>query len=169
VLLDYAHNPHGLRALGNLIVKMRSRHRCIIGMVNIPGDRRDDDIREMGGIAAGCFDEIVFREDPARRGRQPGEIVALLTEGALAAGFPRERIHGILDENEAADACLGAARPGDLVVLTPTDVEAMWRRVLAYEVSRAAAWTVRPMALSDAAVAPEEPPQPVGARQQVVA
>jgi cyanophycin synthetase len=135
VILDYAHNPAGLQALGDLILKMRSRHRRVIGMINIPGDRRDEDMREMGALATRYFDEIVFREDPARRGRKPGEIVALLAEGALAAGFSEERIRRILEEDEAADACLGQARPGDLVVLTPTDVEAMWQQVLDYRVS----------------------------------
>jgi cyanophycin synthetase len=130
VILDYAHNPAGLRALGDLILKMRSRHRRIIGMINIPGDRRDDDMREMGALATRYFDEIIFREDPARRGRKPGEIVALLAEGALAAGFPEEKITRILEEDEAAKVCLRRAQPGDLVVLTPTDVEAMWQQVL---------------------------------------
>jgi cyanophycin synthetase len=130
VILDYAHNPAGLKALGDLILKMRPRHCRVIGMINIPGDRRDEDIREMGALAARYFDDIVFREDPARRGRKPGEIVALLAEGALAEGFPEERIRRILDEDAAAEACLGQARPGDLVVLTPTDVEGMWQQVL---------------------------------------
>ncbi|HEY8381863.1 MAG TPA: cyanophycin synthetase [Microvirga sp.] len=132
VILDYAHNPAGLTALGELILKMRPRHGRVIGMVNIPGDRRDEDMREMGALASRYFDEIVFREDPARRGRRPGEIVGLLAEGALATGFPEERIRRILDEDKAAHTCLDMARPGDLVVLTPTDVEAMWKQVLDY-------------------------------------
>ena len=82
----------------------------------------------------GYFDEIIFREDPARRGRKPGEIVTLLAEGALSAGFPEERITRILDEDEAAKLCLQRAHPGDLVVLTPTDVEAMWRQVLDFRI-----------------------------------
>jgi cyanophycin synthetase len=132
VILDYAHNPAGLKALGDLILKMRPRHRRVIGMINIPGDRRDEDMREMGALATRYFDQIIFREDPARRGRRPGEIVALLFEGARAAGFPEERIRRILEEDQAAHVCLDAAEPGDLVVLTPTDVEAMWRQVLNY-------------------------------------
>ncbi|WP_455174797.1 cyanophycin synthetase [Azospirillum largimobile] len=132
VILDYAHNPAGLRALGRAIDGLRPRHRRVIGMVNIPGDRRDDDIREMGAIAAALFDEIVFREDPARRGRRPGEIVALLSEGARRSGFPEHCMRSILDEPEAADFCLRTAGAGDLVVLTPTEVDAMWQQVLRF-------------------------------------
>jgi cyanophycin synthetase len=142
VILDYAHNPAGLRALGDLILKMRPRHRRVIGMINIPGDRRDDDMREMGALATRYFDEIVFREDPARRGRRPGEIVALLAEGALSTGFPEERISRILEEDQAAEICLGRAQPGDLVVLTPTDVEAMWRQVLDFRAKPASRFEV---------------------------
>jgi cyanophycin synthetase len=91
-------------------------------------------MREMGALAARYFDEIIFREDPARRGRKPGEIVTLLAEGALSAGFPEQRITRILDEDEAAKLCLQRAQPGDLVVLTPTDVEAMWRQVLDFRI-----------------------------------
>jgi cyanophycin synthetase len=142
VILDYAHNPAGLKALGDLILKMRPRHRRVIGMINIPGDRRDEDMREMGALAARYFDEIIFREDPARRGRKPGEIVTLLAEGALSAGFPEQRITRILDEDEAAKLCLQRAQPGDLVVLTPTDVEAMWRQVLDFRISPEARFEV---------------------------
>ncbi|HYE48736.1 MAG TPA: cyanophycin synthetase [Azospirillaceae bacterium] len=132
IILDYAHNPAGLKALGKALQAMRPRFNRIIGMVNIPGDRRDEDMREMGAIATQFFDEIVFREDPARRGRKPGEIVAHLLEGALEAGFSPERIRCALEEDEAARICLETARPGDLVVLTPTCVEDMWKQVLAF-------------------------------------
>jgi cyanophycin synthetase len=50
-------------------------------------------------------------------------------------GFPEERIQRILEEDEAADLCLRMAQPGDLVVLTPTDVEPMWRQVLDFRIT----------------------------------
>jgi cyanophycin synthetase len=142
VILDYAHNPAGLQALGDLILKMRPRHRHVIGMINIPGDRRDEDIREMGALATRYFDDIVFREDPARRGRKPGEIVELLVQGALAAGFSEDRIRRVMNEEDAAPVCLEMARQGDLVVLTPTEVEAMWQQVLDFRVSPEARFDV---------------------------
>ena len=47
-----------------------------IGVIGIPGDRRDEDQRQYGAIAAGAFDEIIVREDKNLRGRQPGESAA---------------------------------------------------------------------------------------------
>src|SRR3546814_13824541 len=88
-------------------------------MVSIPGDRRDSDIIDMGGIAAAIFDEIIFREAPDGRGRPPGETNGLMSEGALRAGAPAERVHRIVAELEAVQATLNLGRPGDLLSLTP--------------------------------------------------
>jgi cyanophycin synthetase len=133
VIVDYAHNPAALGALAGLVERLRSEHHRVIGMVSIPGDRRDEDIREMGELAAGVFDSMVFREAPDGRGRPPGEVNSLLTEGALAGGAGLEQVQRIIDEGEATSRCLGMARPGDLVVLLPTSVEATWRRVLDFK------------------------------------
>ncbi|WP_211852127.1 cyanophycin synthetase [Plastoroseomonas hellenica] len=132
VIMDYAHNPAGLRALCDLVTKLRPREGRVIGMVSTPGDRRDDDMRELGRIAGRVFDVVVLRERPDGRGRAPGEVMRLIAEGVAAVDFPPERLHQVPDEIEAVDLCLGMAHPGDLVVLTPTSVEAVWSRVLAF-------------------------------------
>lgn len=133
VVMDYAHNPHGLRALAPVVKGMRQPTGRIIGTVSIPGDRRDADIEEMGVIAAEVFDEIVFRETPDNRGRPEGEVNRLLTKGALAAGYPLCRIRCIVQEADAMQACLETAQPGDVVVLTPTSVEQTWQQVLNFK------------------------------------
>nr|WP_262408686.1 cyanophycin synthetase [Sphingomonas sp. JC676] len=133
VIVDYAHNPASLSALGQVIDKMRERYGRVIGMVSIPGDRRDTDIAEMGRLAGKIFDEIVFREAPDGRGRQEGEVTSLMSDAALRSGLSPDRIRRIVDEHEAAEACLRMAAPGDLVVLMPTAVERVWRQVLDFE------------------------------------
>ncbi|MBO9560336.1 MAG: cyanophycin synthetase [Caulobacter sp.] len=132
VIVDYAHNPAALRAIGDLIEGLRPRIGKAIGVVSIPGDRRDGDIREMGEIAAGLFDDLVFRERPDGRGRTPGSVVALLSEGALSTGFPPGRLHRILSEPDAVDQGLRLASAGDLVMIFPTSVEKVWRQVESY-------------------------------------
>lgn len=129
VIVDYAHNPGSLLALGDLLQRLRPDHNRLIGMVSIPGDRRDEDIRQMGELAASIFDDLVFREAPDGRGRPTGDVTALMAEGALQAGHDPDSIHSIIDEHVAAEYCLQLARPGDLVVLLPTAVEAVWRQV----------------------------------------
>jgi cyanophycin synthetase len=132
VIVDYAHNPAGLAALGELIGALRPAHASVIGCVSIPGDRRDEDILAVGAAAHELFDHIVFRERPDGRGRRPGEVLGLLRRGALEAGCSPKRIQSIPGEREAIQASLERARAGDLVVLLPTDVEAAWAQVVSF-------------------------------------
>jgi cyanophycin synthetase len=132
VIVDYAHNAAAMRAVGDLITRLRPTVGRVIGVVSIPGDRRDTDILEMGRIAAELFDDLIFRERPDGRGRAAGSVVSLLTDGALAAGFAPERLHRILSETEAIDAALRMARPDDLVLVFPSGVETAWRQVEAF-------------------------------------
>jgi cyanophycin synthetase len=128
VLLDYAHNAHGMAAMAQTIRGLTVNGRRI-GVLAAPGDRRDEDILAMGRIAAAAFDRLVFREAPDGRGRAMGEVNTLLTDGALAAGAAPDHVRRIIEESEAAQACLQMAEPGDLVVLLPTDVSAVWAQV----------------------------------------
>ena len=129
VIVDYAHNAAGLTALGELVDGLRHRYKRTIGVLSIAGDRRDEDIVEMGRLAAGIFDELFFREDPYTRGRPRGQIMGLMQRGATAAGADPNRIRLVAGEAEATDAALNFARMGDLLVITPTDVFACWRQV----------------------------------------
>ena len=138
VILDYAHNVAGLTALGKVVQGLRRRHPRTIGVISIPGDRRDEDILEMGRLSAELFDDLVFREDPATRGRPRGEIMNLLRRGAMDAGKEPARIHLIAGEAEATETGLILACPGDLVVVLPTDVEGSWKQIQYFSPRKAA-------------------------------
>lgn len=129
VIVDYAHNAAGLEALGKVVKGLSHRYKRTIGSVSMAGDRRDEDILELGRIAAGIFDELIFREDPYTRGRPRGEVMNLLKEGALQAGRSSEHMHLIAGERASTAAALAMGRPGDLIVVTPTDVKAAWEQV----------------------------------------
>jgi cyanophycin synthetase len=138
-IVDYGHNPAALTALGETLAAMRDDHERLIGVVSTPGDRRDEDILEVGRIAAGIFDVLIFRERPDGRGRAAGGVVALLQEGARAGGAPDDAIHIMLDEHAAMELALRAACERDLVVLLPTDVDGTWQQVQEFAQDRAAA------------------------------
>lgn len=131
-ILDYAHNPAALAALGDVLTRIRPAYRNLIGVVSIPGDRRDEDIREMGRLAAGLFDTVVFRERPDRRGRRVGSVVSLMAEGALAAGMDPLHIRRVLDEYQAIDVALMGAGPDDLVAIMPTNVADAWKHITTF-------------------------------------
>ena len=131
VIIDYAHNPAALTALAGVLERFRGNGR-LIGMVGLPGDRRDSDLRDAGAQAAGIFDEILFREGADGRGRQRGTMNALMVEGALATGKDPATIRCFVNEAEATDFGLRHVRRGDVLVLTPTDVDGIFARVQAF-------------------------------------
>jgi cyanophycin synthetase len=105
-----------------------------IGVLGIPGDRRDADQHEYGAIAAGAFDEIIVREDKNLRGRPPGQTATNVIEGvrrARAEGKARAtRAEKVLDEMTAVRAALRRAIPGDLVVCCVDDAVAVYREAM---------------------------------------
>ena len=65
--------------------------------------------------------------------------MALMREGALAGGAARTpEIETIVTETEAVAAALAAAEPGDLIVMTATDVPGVWRQVTDFRPPRPA-------------------------------
>ncbi len=128
VVLDYSHNPAGMRALGEFVDNYAAQrsastdnHRISrIGVIGAAGDRRDEDIRELGAVAAQHFDVILVREDDNTRGRADGATAALVTEGIeaeMAAGTARvRRVETVLLEVDAVRHAMVLANPGDLVV-----------------------------------------------------
>lgn len=130
IVLDYAHNAAGLVALGQLVDAVRPGHRRVLGMVSIPGDRRDEDVVALARVAAGLFDVLVVREADALRGRPPGQVLELLHSAACSAPGRAAQIHAERHEAEAIRRLLGEARSGDLVMITATDITAAWGAML---------------------------------------
>ncbi|MEP7076306.1 MAG: hypothetical protein ABI878_10895, partial [Acidobacteriota bacterium] len=84
-------------------------------LLNVAGDRRDDDIREFGKIAADAFDRIVIRSGHYLRGRKAEDIYRLLQEGiAQSSNEPQVRI--ISDSRDAIAHAVKHGRKGELVV-----------------------------------------------------
>ena len=99
-----------------------------IGVIATPGDRRNEDIRELGRVAARVFDILIVREDANPRGRQRGEIARLVMEGIKAAGESRvQSAEIIVDEHPAIEAALNGAKPGDVVLLCVDKPADTWR------------------------------------------
>ena len=123
VLMDYAHNPAGFRSLVKFVSKLPNKYRTVI--LTVPGDRRDDDIREMGEIAGGAFDRVVIRAGHYLRGRSATEVAKLLEEGVNRnSAKPQVRI--IPDGREAFRHSIKYARKGELIVtladIVPNDI-----------------------------------------------
>jgi cyanophycin synthetase len=128
VIVDYCHNAPGMRMLGDFVDRvgesLSSSHDLArpsrIGIVSTAGDRRDEDMRELGHIAAQHFDVVIVREDVALRGRERGDTAGLVMEGvrtAMAEGARCKQVEEVLDEIDAVRHALSRANRGDLVVV----------------------------------------------------
>ena len=111
ILADFAHNPHGLKLLADFIGKLDYKYH--VGLISGTGDRRDEDIRELGEISAGMFNEIIIRCDKNLRGRTADEIINLLKEGIVRVN-PNLPTMVIPNENEALEYIYANAKPGAL-------------------------------------------------------
>lgn len=123
VLMDYAHNPAGFQGLTKFISRLPNKYRTVV--MNVPGDRRDEDIREMGEIAGANFDRIVIRAGNYLRGREAADIAALIQEGiARSDGEPQVRV--IPESRDAIHHAIKNGRKGELVVtladVVPDDI-----------------------------------------------
>ncbi|HEY3523505.1 MAG TPA: cyanophycin synthetase, partial [Candidatus Limnocylindrales bacterium] len=153
VVIDYCHNVDGMRQLADFVNRMMvepqakrgavaarplaggARNGRAIGVIGIPGDRRDEDQREYGALAASAFDEIIVREDRNLRGRPAGESAGNVMAGIRAAGSNgaskrTNRSETILDELHAVRVALRRAVPGDLVVACVDDSVRVYREAM---------------------------------------
>ena len=121
VLVDYAHNPSAIGGLIEFVQGIDANRR--IGVVTAPGDRRDEDLRNVGRVLA-CLDHVVIKEDKERRGRHAGDIAGLISEGLRDGGMEENRYETIYNEQEAITHALEQMKDNDLVVILADDVSA---------------------------------------------
>jgi cyanophycin synthetase len=145
VLIDYAHNPAGLQTLGEFVERMTSdvvdrappgsaswTASLRVAVIATAGDRRDEDMRDLGRVAARYFDEIIVREDRNTRGRARGETASLVEQGvreAQASGARAGSVEIVTDEMEAVRRAIDRSRPGDLVVLCVDYASIVWEEL----------------------------------------
>ncbi|MGL5077013.1 MAG: cyanophycin synthetase, partial [Waterburya sp.] len=117
-LVDYAHNPHGYKAVSDFVRNWEGER---IGVVGGPGDRRDEDLILLGNISAQVFDHIIIKEDDDPRGRTVGEVADLITKGICQVN-PNLSYTVILKETEAINTALDQVQKNNLVVIFPEQV-----------------------------------------------
>ncbi len=129
VILDYAHNPAAMKAMCDLVDRFEPEGRRIV-VLAAPGDRRDEDIREIAKIAAGHFDHYICRRDDNTRGRDGDEVPTLQKNELLAQGISASAIELIPDEQQATAAALEMAQPGDLLLILGDSIARSWKQII---------------------------------------
>jgi cyanophycin synthetase len=114
VMVDYAHNPHAVKAVGKFIKSVEASHK--VGVIAGVGDRRDEDLVMLGAEAAPLFDEVIVRMDDDLRGRTMEEIFQLISAGIKAVDR-NKKITLIPDEGVAIRTAISNAGAGSFVVM----------------------------------------------------
>jgi cyanophycin synthetase len=120
VMVDYAHNPHGIRAVGKFIQSVTATSK--VGIIAGIGDRRDEDLVTLGAEAAPLFDEVIVRMDDNLRGRTMEEIFQLVSAGIKAVDR-NKKITLIPQEDDAIRTAIRQAAPGSLIVMFTDKIE----------------------------------------------
>jgi cyanophycin synthetase len=115
ILLDYAHNAAGFRALQKFVEKMDGSPK--IGIIAGIGDRREEDNNDIGRIAAEMFDEIIIRQDKNLRGKTEEEIIAMILAGVREVSATK-KVTVIPSEKEAITYAITNAPKGALIIVS---------------------------------------------------
>ena len=128
VFVDYAHNPDGLQGLFDA-VGTRSRSARLALILGHAGNREDEDLRAVASTAAAARPQLVLLKDISgyERGREEGEVAAIMHAQLLDDGIDPSTIRICLDEVEAVREALAWSAEGDLLVLPIHELEARER------------------------------------------
>ncbi len=132
VLFDYGHNAHAVAAMADLAQRLEVSGRRIV-VVAGPGDRRDEDLRDIAKAVAGGFDHYICRRDDGLRGRKSDEVPLLIAATLREHGVPDDQISIIPDEQEAIDAGLRMAQAGDVLLVFADALVRSWKQVIKFK------------------------------------
>jgi cyanophycin synthetase len=130
VMLDYAHNKHGMQAIGKFVSQVNASHK--VGIIAGVGDRRDEDTIALGEEAAKTFDEIIIRQDKNLRGRTDQEIIDLILDGIRRVNGDKQ-VYVIHKEKEAIDFAIRNAKKDSFITIISDVVPDALDQVKAYK------------------------------------
>ena len=138
---------------------MRGRRIVVVAG---PGDRRDEDIREIALAVAGRFDHYICRRDDGLRGRGGDEVPNMIAAVLREQGVPDSAITIIPDEQQAIDAALRMGQLGDLLLVFADALTRSWKQVIKFKPEGSSAPAPAPAPVMTAA--PVAAPKPVAAK-----
>lgn len=113
-MVDFAHNPDGYNGVKEFLKTIDSPYK--IGLIAGTGDRRDDDIRELGRLAAQMFDYVLLRQEDHLRGRTKENILGLMIEGIKEVDPDKAYEIISMKPQEAISYAMSKAKPGAFIV-----------------------------------------------------
>jgi len=135
VVVDYAHNPPGLRCALQAIRNLMEPGEELISVIASPGDRANENVVKMGATAARYCDRVIIKEDEDTRGRKTGEVAELLLKGCLSNGMEADNVQVVLPEDEAVQRAFAAAGEKTVVAVFYENLDKVMRIVNEYSPS----------------------------------
>lgn len=120
LMVDYAHNTGGYIQVKKYLEKVNATQKT--GIIAATGDRRVEDIKNIGRYAARMFDKIIIRHDKDNRGRTKDELSSLLIDGIREMNEYTPVII-ISDEIESIQYAIDNARTGEFIFVSVDDVQ----------------------------------------------
>ena len=130
VMVDYAHNPAGFQAIARYLDKIEASPK--VGIIAGVGDRRDEDLVQLGQLASQMFDEIIIRQDKNLRGRSENEIIDLMMKG-IHSDDQKKKVKILPKESEAIDFAIRNAKKGSFIVICSDVVPDALDQILKYK------------------------------------
>jgi len=129
VLIDYAHNPASMEAIGRFVDSLGLDFS--VAILAGTGDRRDEDLMDYGRVAAEYFDEVVvWVDEDYARGRDSQEVMGLIAEGARS-NPQKATVRIIPHEDDAVDHAFDHARPNSIIAVFTGRIEDMTAKIKA--------------------------------------
>lgn len=119
ILLDYAHNEGAYLELKKFMSRISANVK--VGVISLPGDRRDEDLRKIGSYAAEIFDEIIIKHDNDNRTKNNQQITDLLMEGIREANKGVKTLV-ISKESEAVKYALNNVKEDSFIFVCANEV-----------------------------------------------
>jgi len=118
LIVDFAHNPAALAGLVDFAQHLRSGGRLAL-LLGQAGNREDADIDRLAAVAAAARPDVVVLKEMRGylRGRDAGEIPAILRRALGQAGVADSAIVDVEGEDAAVRHALAWARAGDVLML----------------------------------------------------
>lgn len=118
-MIDYAHNTGGFEELKDFMAKTPCSEK--VGIIAAVGDRRDEDIVNLGRLAAETFDTLIIRHDEDLRGRTKEDLNEKLLKGIGVSGR-KVKVSIISKESDAINAAMKQCKSDGFIVLCTDQV-----------------------------------------------
>ncbi len=117
VFADFCHNPHGTHALFEMAKAYEAKRVAVL--LGQAGDRTNEDVRALVEATWAAEPDLIVVKDMEKylRGREPGEMRALIDAELARFDVPDDAIAHAPTELDAVNLALDWAEPGDLLLL----------------------------------------------------